>query len=45
VFAAWAERPDSAFEERLRAAGFEVAKKRPGRGGLRHAIYVAQSPT
>jgi spermidine synthase len=44
VFGAWAERPDAGFEKRLRAAGFAVAKRRPGRGGLRHVVYVAQSP-
>jgi spermidine synthase len=44
VFGAWAERPDAGFEKRLRAAGFRVEKRRPGRGGLRHAIYAAQSP-
>jgi spermidine synthase len=45
VFGVWAERPDPAFEKRLRKADFEVAKQRPGKGGLRHAIYLAQSPT
>jgi spermidine synthase len=44
VFGVWAERPDTGFEERLRASGFEVEIRRPGRGGLRHAVYVAQSP-
>jgi spermidine synthase len=44
VFGAWAERPDAGFERRLRAAGFAVAKRRPGRGGLRHVVYVAQAP-
>jgi spermidine synthase len=41
VFAVWSEDPDSAFERRLRRAGFEVERKRPGRGGRRHAVYVA----
>jgi spermidine synthase len=44
VFGAWAERPDAGFEKRLKAAGFSVEKRRPGLGGLRHAIYAAQSP-
>jgi spermidine synthase len=44
VLGVWAERPDAGFEKRLRVAGFEVEKRRPGRGGLRHAIYVAQPP-
>jgi spermidine synthase len=42
VYAAWSERPDPPFERRLRAAGFAVASSRPGRGGLRHAVYTAQ---
>jgi spermidine synthase len=41
VYAVWSERPDPAFERRLRAAGFEAVRSRPGRGGLRHAIYTA----
>jgi len=43
VFAVWAEAPDAAFEKRLAAAGFEVSKRRPGRGGLRHVVYVAKA--
>jgi spermidine synthase len=44
VLGVWAEVPDAGFEERLRAASFDVAKRRPGRGGRRHVVYVAQSP-
>jgi spermidine synthase len=44
VLGVWAEHPDAGFERRLRAAGFDVARRRPGRGGLRHVVYVAQSP-
>jgi spermidine synthase len=41
-FAIWSEGPDSAFERRLGQAGFgAVALHRPGRGGRRHAVYVA----
>jgi spermidine synthase len=43
VFAVWGENPDAAFEKRLAAAGFTVAVQRPGRGGLRHVVYVAQA--
>ena len=43
IYAAWSERPDPAFERRLRAAGFEAGLSRPGRGGLRHAVYTAQT--
>jgi spermidine synthase len=41
VYAVWSERPDPAFERRLRAAGFDAARSRPGKGGLRHAVYIA----
>ena len=41
LFAVWSEDPDAAFEKRLRRAGFEVERRRPGRGGRRHAVYVA----
>lgn len=41
VFGVWSEAPDAAFEKRLRRAGFSVEKTRPGRGGLRHVVYVA----
>ncbi|MEK6700039.1 MAG: spermidine synthase [Nitrospirota bacterium] len=43
VFAVWGENPDKAFEKRLTAAGFSVNMQRPGRGGLRHVVYVAQA--
>ena len=42
VFAIWGENPDEAFEKRLLAAGFTIDRQRPGRGGLRHVVYVAQ---
>ena len=41
VYAVWSERPDPAFERRLRAAGFAAVRSRPGKGGLRHAVYTA----
>ncbi len=41
VFAVWSEQADPSFEKGLRAAGFAVEKARPGRGGLRHLVYVA----
>lgn len=44
VFAVWGENSDAAFERRLAAAGFSVERQRPGRGGLRHVVYLAQSP-
>lgn len=42
VFAVWAEAPDAAFAKRLAAAGFAVSQRRPGRGGLRHVVYLAR---
>jgi spermidine synthase len=40
VFAVWSERREPAFEKRLQAAGFAVERRRPGRGGLRHLVYL-----
>jgi spermidine synthase len=42
VFAIWGENPDTAFEKRLATAGFVVDAKRPGKGGLRHVVYLAR---
>lgn len=42
VFAVWSEDPDRAFEKRLNRAGFSFETQRPGRGGLRHVVYVAK---
>lgn len=44
VLAVWSEQPSAAYERRLRAAGYAVELCRPGRGGLRHAVYVAVRP-
>jgi spermidine synthase len=44
TFAVWGENPDAGFEDRLAAAGFRVRCERPGRGGYRHAVWVAQKP-
>lgn len=40
VVAVWGENYDEAFDKRLRNAGFTVTTERPGRGGLRHAVFV-----
>jgi spermidine synthase len=40
VFAVWSERSEPAFEKRLKTAGFAVKRRRPGRGGLRHVVYI-----
>lgn len=41
-FAVWSEQPCPGFEKRLRTAGFDAELHRPGRGGLRHAVYLAR---
>ena len=41
VFAVWGEAPDQGFQRRLAAAGFRSEVRRPGRGGLRHAVTLA----
>jgi len=41
VFAVWGEARDAAFEKRLIDAGFSLDVQRPGRGGLRHAVFTA----
>lgn len=42
VFAVWGENYDEGFVRRLQAAGFDVSCERPGRGGLRHAVFLAR---
>jgi spermidine synthase len=42
IFAVWGENYDQGFDKRLRAAGFSVTCDRPGRGGLRHVVYLAR---
>jgi spermidine synthase len=44
VLAVWGENYDAGFVKRLRAAGFAVETERPGRGGLRHVVYLATAP-
>lgn len=42
VFAVWSEFPDEPFERRLASAGFTVDRRRPGKGGSRHVVYLAR---
>jgi spermidine synthase len=42
VLALWTEHRDPPFERRLGSAGFTLDVRRPGRGGLRHAVYLAR---
>lgn len=44
AFAVWGENYDETFAKRLSAAGFEVSSQRPGRGGLRHVVFLARLP-
>jgi len=41
VLAVWGENPDEKFAKRLTDAGFTVSTRRPGRGGLRHVVFLA----
>jgi spermidine synthase len=41
VFAIWGENPDTGFEQRLAKGGFSVQRERPGKGGYRHAVWIA----
>lgn len=41
TFAIWGEALDAGFIKRLESAGFSVRCERPGRGGLKHVVYVA----
>lgn len=43
VYAVWGEARSAGFEQILSAAGFTFTFHRPGRGGLRHAVYIARS--
>jgi spermidine synthase len=42
VVTVWGEQYDEGFDKRLRSAGFTVTTDRPGRGGLRHVVFVGQ---
>ncbi len=42
IFAVWGENPDPGFEGRLSAGGFNVRCERPGKGGYRHAVWLAE---
>jgi spermidine synthase len=45
VLAVWAEEPDRAYPQRLRAAGFTVeVREGGGRGGRAHVVYVGTRP-
>lgn len=41
VFGTWGEAFDAAYAQRLERAGFSVRHEKPGKGGLRHVVYLA----
>ena len=45
ILAVWTEGEDRGFEKRLVRAGFSVEQTRPGKGGPRHVVYLAQRHT
>jgi len=44
TLAVWGENYDEGYVGRLEKAGFAVTVKRPGRGGLRMAVFLARLP-
>jgi spermidine synthase len=42
MLAVWGENYDEGYVQRLRNAGFTVTTERPGRGGLRHVVFLAR---
>ena len=42
LFTIWGENFDEGFDRRLRDAGFRTSHQRPGRGGYRHVVFVAE---
>lgn len=45
LFTVWGENFDAGFDRRLRSAGFATRHERPGRGGYRHAVFIARKET
>ena len=42
VVAVWGENYDEGFDKRLQSAGFSVTTPRPGKGGLRHVVFLGR---
>ena len=42
LFTIWGENYDEGFDKRLISAGFKTRNERPGRGGYRHVVFVAE---
>jgi len=45
TLAVWTEETDVRFEKRLESSGFTASRRKPGKGGPRHVVYLAQSGT
>jgi len=43
-FTVWGENYDEGFDKRLRQAGLQTSIKRPGKGGYRHVVFIADRP-
>ena len=43
VLGVWSEHPEPGFERALRRAGLRWSRRRAGRGGRRHAVYLAHA--
>ena len=43
TLAVWSEQSDRPFEQRMTKAGFKVETSRPGRGGLKHAVFLGRA--
>ena len=41
IYSVWGEAPDAAYVKRLEGSGFTVRLERPGKGGVRHVVYIA----
>jgi spermidine synthase len=42
ILAVWSEEPDKPFEKNLAQVGFQTDRRRAGKGGRRHVIYLAR---
>ena len=42
ALAVWGEQYDEGFDKRLQEAGFKVTTSRPGKGGLRHVVFLGK---
>jgi spermidine synthase len=43
ILGVWTEQHDPGFVKRARKAGFQLERHRPGKGGLRHIVYIGRA--